>query len=525
MKSVLIVDDEPRAIKAMKYVINWETYGYDVPGEALNGRQAIEQLKQHPYSLLITDIRMPGLSGLALISEIRSFSKIPIIVMSGHEDFQYAKDCIKFGVKEYLLKPVASEDLERLLLDIEDDRLEANRLNMKLHLSIPVIRDQIMKQWAHGHLSEVELHEQLGILGISLPANGKFNALVIEMDTLYPLDSNCTEREWSYMRFAIRNVIEETIGAHGYVWEEGDDRHIIISCEERDHNDFVGVEERHEQMISNIERYTKVPVNLSVGRTVYRMEELAESYNNAVKLMDRKFWSSEKIVTNDTVSGVEYGEIQSNTSDDIQHIVAAIKQKDNALVRQLLSEQQNVFMANQTPRTIVQSMGLEVLLNLIRIIQDNGGEYKSLFNQESQDYKQIISCKKMEGIFELIGTRCETVIDFLREQRCSSPVRTVMLLKKIVGEKYAEELTLRKIGTQIHINPVYLGQLFKSSEGLSFNDYLMQIRMEKAKDLLLYTDKKVYEIANEIGYKELDWFYRRFKEYTGVSTKEFRGQS
>lgn len=166
MKEILIVDDEPLAITAMKYVIDWPRYGYEVTGEALNGRQAIEMLKQCSYSLIITDIRMPGLSGLALIEEIRAFSNVPIIVMSGHQDFQYAKECLKFGVKDYLLKPIASEDSEDLLVKINKEMNRVNILENKLRLSAPLIKEQVLKKWVHGQIEDKQLITQLQTIGV-----------------------------------------------------------------------------------------------------------------------------------------------------------------------------------------------------------------------------------------------------------------------------------------------------------------------------------------------------------------------
>lgn len=522
MKEVLIVDDEPRAITAMKYVIDWSQYGYEVTGEALNGRQAIELLKQRSFSLMITDIRMPGLSGLALIEEIRTFSDVPIIVMSGHQDFQYAKECLRFGVKEYLLKPVAGEDLGKLLMSINEEIDQANLLKSKLSLSIPVIKEQVLKRWAHGHLDHGQLLTQLKTVGIEPDLSMRYRVLLAEMDTVYHLHSYWTESELFTRRTAVRNVIEETIDNCGYVVEESEERLLIIIHEKSAAENSLSIEALSNEIIANVETFTKVSLTLSAGVTVRHYQGLRESYKSACRLMERKFWSSSKLIVSNDHSEHAAGKMEQGDIRYIHAVMTAVKQKDTLLVEQILHQQKEIFIQNQTQRSIVQATVYEVLFSLHRLILDSNGEYEVLLNAGTSEYTYISESNSLEDIMNLLIIKCQKTIEYLREQKLSQPQKTVRLLKQIAEERYREDLSLRSIGLQIHVNPVYLGQIFKATEGIAFNDYLLQIRMERAKHLLLSTDMKVYEVVTEVGYQEVDWFYRKFKEYTGYSTKEYR---
>lgn len=265
MHNVLLVDDEPGAIKSIRYAVNWEQYGFTIAGVAANGQMALDMFSVRSYSLVITDIRMPVMDGLRLIAEIRAASDVPIVIMTGFEEFEDARTALKLGVRDYLLKPPETADVEQML----------ERLRQEL-----------------------------------------------------------------------------------------------------------------------------------LGRSGSRQEQL-EARERAGRLVE----------------------------------------------------------------VPVQP--------------------------------------------EALSTATMPV---------TQPGRAAAVVRQWAEQRYADNLSMRGLASKLYMNAAYLGQLFKAETGMGFNDYLLRIRMEKAKQLLDSTDLKVYEIASAVGYNDMDWFYTKFKHYTGVNPSEYKLQ-
>jgi two-component system response regulator YesN len=153
LNKVLLVDDEPGALKSVKYLVDWEQTGFVIAGEASNGKQALDLLREQSFALVITDIRMPVMDGIALIAAIREFSDIAVAIMSGYEDFGNAKAAMKYGVKDYLLKPAESEELEQLLRQV---RQELERKNGDVQTRPESAADAVdfVKHWVKEHYAE-----------------------------------------------------------------------------------------------------------------------------------------------------------------------------------------------------------------------------------------------------------------------------------------------------------------------------------------------------------------------------------
>lgn len=168
---------------------------------------------------------------------------------------------------------------------------------------------------------------------------------------------------------------------------------------------------------------------------------------------------------------------------------------------------------------------LELLVQLLQAVKTSGASSDTLFNYELGDYERVMRAKTIDELYAFTASKCIGVLELLRQMKELQPHHVVTEVKKIVQQEYHTNISLRSVAQKVYLNPNYLGKVFKAVTDQSFNDYLLHVRMEKAKQLLLGSNKKVYEIAQEVGYGELDWFYKRFKAYVGISAGEYRGKS
>lgn len=525
MFRVLIVDDEPGALKSLQHMLDWNEYGFIIAGEAANGKQALEILKIESFQLVITDIRMPGMSGLELIRSIRDISEdIPIIVMSGYEEFEYAKECLRYGVKDYLLKPVDQDNLSELLLTIREELTYELQMNKQLSHGLPALRDRTLKRWAYGFLSDEEISEELQFLNIQVDEQSWICPLIVEIHFQDLTDSSWTEDEIGIQRFAVLNVMEELLIHRGYIFEETSERFglVLIGGAAESSNEVVL---QLAQLIRDcIRKYVKVPVTVAVGDPIEDVRDLANSFKMTLRRMEMNFLFHGQIISFVQFNGYDMPE-NSSVIQYIQSILDAVSDKDEERLTSILDAQKKRFLSGGASKRNVQSFVLELFTHLFDLIKDMEEPYQHIFEDETRETENILEIKTLDEVMNFTQQKCLEVIEHLRRLKMSSSAKTVDRVKNIVKENYVSNIHLKMIAEEIHMNPTYLGQVFKSTVGMSFNDYLMQTRLEKAKSLVLHTDKKIYEIALEVGFRQLDAFYKRFKEYTGKSASELRAES
>lgn len=524
MFKVLLVDDEPRAIKTMTYIIDWEREGFVLVEHASNGKQALEMLAKHKdISILITDLRMPEMDGIDLIRETREFSEIPIIVMSGYNDFQYAQQCIRYGVKDYLLKPVSEGELREVLHSVKLEIDNRNQLSRQLRMGLPALQDKLLKRWTHGYLLEEEKQQLLELNGSSI-MDHETAVLLFEMDFMEEYNSELTQSEVDLKRFAVRNVLEEALENQGYVYEESDEQYgvIIFSLGSTDFN--ANLYQLAQELKTKIVTYTKVQVTVGIGISVAGVELVAVTYQTASHALDQKYFNGlHKVIT--TASRVNSISDQDLLMlKEIELIANEMRIGNRDELCTLLKQQCERMTSKQIPKAFVQSLVISLCVHCYELLLEYTGVAVG-HSPKQLDYEEIMNARTIAELFDYAERKCIETIDALKRSNHSQSVQTINTVKKWVQDKYASNISLKNIAESLFINATYLGQQFKAAEGITFNDYLLKVRMEKAKELLQHTNLRVYEVATQVGYQELDWFYKRFKEYTGMSTTKYRVQS
>ena len=418
MYDIMIVDDEPASRKALEYVLDWERHGFQIAGEAANGEEALAMMAEQSYSLIVTDIRMPGMDGLELAERIRSTSDVPILILSGYEDFEYARKAMRIGVEDYLMKPVEAAELIDKLQRIHQQLETKSLTEQRLYHALPIMRDQWLRHWAHGLLDDPKMLERLA-LSIPVQDSEVCSLLLVELDVGPLAKYDSRGRDLKIRRFAVRNILEEMCGPHSAVFEESDVRFGLIRMDRAEALLQAQAAQYARDLREAVLRYAKEAVTISVGPVVSASQQLVSSYLAALRLL----------------------------------------------------------------------------------------EERALLPHERE--------REKDGAGILVAQP----LDFKREPQAKQLVEKV---KQLARERFHQNINLRLIAGEIYLNPTYLGHLFATQEGVSFQQYLLSLRMEAAKQLLQRTDKKIYEIAPEVGYREMDWFYKKFRDYTGMSPGEYR---
>lgn len=589
MYSVLIVDDEPLARQSLRYLIDWKSLGYQIAAEAADGAEALAIMKSQPISLVLTDIRMPVMSGLAFVERLREFSDAAVVILSGYDDFEYARQGMKMGVKDYLLKPVDEDDLEALLRRVSAELAARSRLDRRQHLGESLQRERLLRRWTQGRADADELEALRDLLPWQ-ERGGSYACLLIEMDFVYG-GAALSERDVALKRFAVQNIAEEICMGIGSLFEAGEDRFgIVLRLGERPgqrdatagetawsaeavrivHADRVAEADRmaetagmaEAERVAEAERaekadrladsdrlaegdrlaealaariaesvalYAKETVTVGVGPAVAVPAQAASSFAAAEEALAAKFLQGGGAVLRRLEPPAD-GEGADGRPEEpvkafmamLERVLAAVRGHDRAATEQALASLRQALPHSGMDAGAMRTAILYALVQLYQLLKEQGADPTPLFAREIGDYGRVMTSKNADELLRFAEGKYIGVLDRLVRMRAVKPNRVIAEARAMIDAHYSENLSLKNIADRVFLNPNHLGKLFKSVTGMSFNDYLLQVRMEHAKRMLRETDLKVYEIASSVGYTELDWFYKRFKAYTGVSAGEYR---
>ncbi|RAU97311.1 response regulator [Paenibacillus sp. YN15] len=506
--TVLIVDDEPVIRKGLSTLVESNDLGWVVIGEAANGQEAIRQLGLLQPQLVLTDIRMPLMDGLEVARYVSEhMPQTAIVILTGYRDFEYAQAAIRYGVREFLLKPCEEEEICRVL--------------RQAHSQFRQLAEQREKE---ARLLQIQEEQLLRAMVLRLP-HDKAEARIIErrlagyefwlmvMDSYMPQERNYRAQDLPLLQFAVGNIVQELLNSRmkGHRWFP------------LEYNEFAFFLERHpdnQPSMSEIARVVKDILGLDshvhmLGRldACGDAEELYQSHDResrdaSAKLRpghpERRFDEERaEAIRNEIVSLLHLGrqdELQSylaKLADAVRRGSDAVEEhKVNALCAAVALHEVMVKELEWAGNPAAGEMG-------IRISQLGG----------IQQHDEIDSWLAVQ--LEQFGTAFRTWLD----GRNGSSVDQAL---RFIEENYMRDCTLSAAAVHVHLTANYLGNLFKKAKGESFNAYVTRCRLQKAKLLLANTDMKIIEVAEAVGYGDSNYFTTAFRQSTGLSPTEYR---
>lgn len=519
MYKILLADDEPEVLEGLKIVIDWNKYGFEIADTAVNGREALEKLKSGKFHLVVTDIRMPVLDGLELLKALQNINpSIKILILSGFNEFKYAKKAIELGVKGYLLKPVDQDELIGYLKGINLDL--DNEINNKITIREygKMARDKFLLNLANGSLSCKEIEEQAAEYRINFNYN-QYCIAIMEIEDFYTMAINNIE-DANLIKFAVRNITEEIISSSctGYVYDDLQGLLGIIFCGNTLTNNMI------KSCITRISRYVTPIFNLTitvgVGNICSNMADIRISKEQAQKALERKYF-----VENNGI--IYYSNLEMNQdlvwqlNWDFMPLLAAIEVMNinivNEEIRNIIIEADRKLIS----RELIQSFSLSLASGLSSIVRKYKGDVEKIFDGQKLDILTM-GCSSMEEFRIWLTDMCEKVVNYISELSGIKTVQLIDQIKKHIDDHYSEDISLKTIAAVFYLNTAYLGQLIKNTLGESFSDYLNKKRIEEVKKMILIDGFKAYDAVKKVGYNNPEYFYRQFKRYEVISFAEYK---
>ncbi|OKP98686.1 response regulator [Paenibacillus sp. P46E] len=524
MQTVMIVDDESIFREYLRGVLDWDTLGFEISIEAKNGVEALELCTAHPVDIALIDITMPFMDGLELTRKLKEqYPEMSIVLITGHNEFEYARTALKLGVEDYILKPFSKDELMLTLLKLQQEHQKVQKENLTYKENQQLVKDSFLNQLISGDcmLTHEEIMTRLGQYNIHIQSP-VFVVACIEIDHIDRKWEKISER--LLMKYAVTNILNETLDDS---WKHhifnGPEGRIIGLIEHVDHhNPMASFLDGYRRLGELIKKYLNFTITIGIGRSKQGFKDIHDSYQEALIALQNKFvLGHDRVITYESVAAeigqqafypVEVNEklliqLRMRNSEGVQHILDGVF--DSILERRLSIE-----------HVYVICIGL-IAVNLA-YITESGHPVEECFGENFFPYNEIRKFESLEMTFEWIKELFHKAIRYTGQYKNTRAAKIAQSAKAYIEQCYPDpELQLEQVAQHVFINASYLRAVFKKEFGMTLSDYITQYRMKKAKEQLGQGGLRLSDIAESVGYSDAGYFSKSFKKFYGYSPSEY----
>ncbi len=531
MYKLIIVDDEEEVRQGIIDKIDWASFNFEIAGQAENGREALDIIEDDVPDVVITDICMPLMDGLELAGAIRdSYPTVKLVILTGFDEFKFAQQAIKHGVADYILKPVLPKDINELMLKLKDridqeiaEKEDRDKLRQHYIESLPILKDSFLASLLTGTHDADEITKKCGEFELNL--NGSFfAAAVISIDTESLNESHDAE----LMKFAVLNIAREIVerrsAGEGFFFDGAPVILAGISSEDKKtaYNRIYMVLEEIRQ---SVWKYLKLTVTAGVGGMTGCLDRMKESYRSALTALEYKLvLEGNKVIFVDDLEP-ESTEVVVLDEKKERALITSIKFGSEPDVKEAVDALFRDIEGAKASLRDYQIYFIEVFAVLSRLAKALQLDVEGIFPSQSGMYVEIGSFNNMDEVKAYIKSLSLRLMDQLSGRMVNSTQTLLEKAKAYIEQNYPDpELTVQKLADHLFISASYLSLIFKKEAGQTFLKYLIAIRLDAAKALLLSPDIKVTEVAEKVGYPDVSYFSYFFKKNFGISPREFRSR-
>ncbi|MEH7107424.1 response regulator [Bacillus sp. JJ1764] len=523
MLNILVVDDEVLERKALTKIINSSKEGVTVIGEARNGRKAIEMAKTLRPDLIFMDIKMPGIDGVEAVKEIRKFAPdIRFIMVSAFNTFEYAKEVMQQGVKEYILKPSRTEDilasLNRVVDEIRSERrhkIEQQSLMENLNRAVSIAQKEWVSSMILNQIQDISFDEWGELLGIEI-TSGYVMLFLIEPKEGTEVSLAEKQNWYSWLKGHLKSAREKEEIMIGPMTENQVPVLILCKNTTEKYQHKLNAQSIIDQIFNQfIKGPFRAELKIGVGLLYKHAYELNQSYHDAVMAIgqlqnspQRKYIISNKRDNKEIPIISEFLEIEKKLLDSLRQgdVNQVLRLFDTLVTKQAEKEKW------KTPVFIKAFDELFILIS--RMLHDLGINY-----QQSPTFDATENQKKT---VEKAKSHLLAVVNHVQAWRNNHAKGMLQKAKEFIESHYSDSITLEQVAEYVELSPFYFSKLFKDRFGMTFIDYLTEIRINRAKTEMENPGKSLKEICYSVGYRDPNYFSRVFKKQTGLSPSEYR---
>ena len=542
MLKIFLAEDEVIVRETIKRMIPWEELGFELVGEAADGEMALPLLIRQKPDLLITDIKMPFMDGLTLAKLAKKeLPELKIVILSGYDDFNYAKQAINIGVEDYLLKPITKNALIERLSEIRS-RYEHEKTQKEYYEKFQREMQAYEKNSSRdffealvrGSMDMMEVYKKAEKLGVDIVAEA-YNILIFTMNS--EEDFSGQKEGYSEWEAESLEMLEEFFSGHpsAMLFRSNIFSYGVLLKGQKE-----SIKEITKECVGKIQGILKRKESkrewfLAVGQPVERLSQIKKSYHTASRAFSQRYLYVENILYYDEMEMMEHRSGQADTNDnaylkkvDVNALNPAILQKflSNGIQEETENFVKDYFYAiGQEPmESLVFSnyVILNVRFSVITFLKGLGCDTEGM---EPENTEEILaeSGKNIESAIAYAEKMVSQAIT-IRDQNSGNKNRSILktAVDFIESHYMEEEISLNTVANVANVSANHFSALFSQNMGQTFIEYLTSLRMNKAKELLRCTGMRSSEIAGEIGYKDAHYFSYLFKKTQGMTPSDYR---
>lgn len=507
MLKVLIVDDEPWVLEGLRTMIDWGKYGYEVCAEAHNGRDAMKLIEEYKPELVLTDINMPVINGLELISTMNEAMEKPprFVILTGYDDFQYARVALRQRVNEYLLKPIDDEEIDALLKRITpliNNEIASNEeMEKKQYFIINNLINRLIQGEYHENI------EGLARSAMKLQENAELMCILFEpatsMNLFHPQGIN------SFPKNAY-HFFRDGSGRSGIIVQTGS-----IGNE--------SVEAFMNTIYSVLAEQAPEQALLAVSNKMVGVCSIREIYMQALEVWKQKMHQQKRgIFVCCEHRGIKKNEqLEDNFKQLLDKVEACNTEEIPSCVKKTFGSFADCLLTTET----IQAKVAHLELSVCSLIAQMNGDPDTIMSKLQEEYGNLGELSEYCVLSRYVESLCMLATEYLSELKQNNEKNTIYKVVQYVDQEYRNKLKLQDLARQFHINSIYLGQLFRKQTGQSFSEYLNAKRIEEAKSLLKRTQLKISDIALQVGFSNTDYFIDKFKQTVGVVPSVYKNEN
>jgi len=536
MYQLLIVDDQPDLVEDLATNMDWESIGISSVYQAHSANEALDTMKATQIDIVITDIRMPGISGLDLIDAIKtSWNHVKCILLSGYNDFEYAQRALRQQASAFLLKPVEDEELmqavKKAIEDLEQHWLEVSSLHnaiSSVKANLPILRSHLLTTLLHKQLPQEQLQKWLHMVELPLEWDSPCYMMLLRMEDYFYKQS---EEDSSLLEYAICNIAEEIFSENYQLWHVKDSygyyAFLIFASSDGDYRlQAEAIEQKAAHLQHYVKLYLKGTISLVLSQQLTFPQQLTSEYERLLHSFRQRIGSERDfLLTMQAEPEVEADGAdcltQLYTPPLLNHLLEigqweAVDDKLEAIFIELEQKRgdshEHIVEAYYA---IASALSYAVHKNKLRMTDSLGAEFNQLLT--GPNFHTIMQLRSwLDGV---IHAYKQSITARTQHSRTG-------IIQKVqdYAAQHLADASLQTIADHVFLNASYLSKVYKLETGEGISEYVTRLRLETAAHLLRTTSEKIYEISVKVGYNKTSYFIKVFKDRYGVTPQEFRDQ-
>ncbi|MEK5029347.1 response regulator [Paenibacillus sp. FSL M7-1046] len=574
MKTLVIVDDEPSVVNGLRTYVDWAAQGIQLIGTADDGDTGLTLIRELRPDIVLTDVQMPSMDGITMAAEVRALlPDAKIVFISGHNDAEYLKSALQMHAADYIFKPVSRKELYAVMgkvtAALDADRRERDRvkeMQVKLTQSMPLLREKFLLSVVSDNINMAQVQDKLQFLGLPLLSADSYIIMVIVIDDVPQVMDSRSERDKQLLSYTVLNIIQELTDKQmrGVTFEKEPGEYVGIlltqsfggqeadrelkpelagraadildavprpgeagenaelSADRSPENELLLLAE---SIRDNLRKWLKLSVTIGVGDGVGSLSEVPASYKQARAAADQKWYLGKNRIL--TMDNIESGENLRYRFEPewSERVITALKSGDQSRLQGELSGIFGLLELNRGQGSrYAQNVSLHLILQSSQVLLELNGMTAEWEKREMEAWKLVMRQETIQDLLRYTESYLRHVCDFVEAKRSGKSSEVIERVRRLIGERYADNLTIADIAAGVYLSPTYVRLLYKQETGETVFEYLTKVRIEKAKMLLRDPQNKFYEVCYAVGYTDPSHFSKLFKKMTGSTPSAYREQ-